>query len=382
MKLSVLQENLAKGLAIVGRAVSARSVLPVLQNVLLATEQGQLKLSATDLSTSITCWIGAKIEEEGSATVPARLLGEFVNSLPPEQIDMELVTRTQTLHLACGRTEANIKSIDAQEFPLIPTADEAERLSIDAATFRQMIAQVTFAAATDESRPILTGALADFQDDKLTMAAADGFRLSVRSAHLDEAIPASVGIIIPARALQELGRVAAGLEESVEVILPPKGNQILFRLESPDLGGAIELVSQLIEGNFPDYNQIIPTGHSSRTVVRTQDFLQAARIALLFARDAANIVRIKITPSSDGPGNLVVAATAAEIGDDVSQVDATVDGDEIEIAFNGRYLIDVLGAVETPQIVLETSSPSSPGVFRPVGDEDFVHVIMPMHISQ
>ena len=382
MKLSILQENLAKGLAIVGRAVSARSVLPVLQNVLLATDQGQLKLSATDLSTSITCWIGAKIEEEGAATVPARLLGEFVNSLPSEQIDMELVTRTQTLHLACGRTEANIKSIDAQEFPLIPTADEAERLSIDAATFRQMIAQVTFAAATDESRPILTGALADFQDDKLTMAAADGFRLSVRSAHLDEAVPASVGIIIPARALQELGRVAAGLEEGVEVILPPKGNQVLFRLESPDLGGAIELVSQLIEGNFPDYNQIIPTGHSSRTVVRTQDFLQAARIALLFARDAANIVRIKITPSSDGPGNLVVAATAAEIGDDVSQVDATVDGDEIEIAFNGRYLIDVLGAMETPQIILETSSPSSPGVFRPVGDEDFVHVIMPMHISQ
>ncbi len=382
MKLSVLQENLSKGLAIVGRAVSARSVLPVLQNVLLATDQGQLKLSATDLSTSITCWIGAKIEEEGAATVPARLLGEFVNSLPAEQIDVELVTRTQTLHLVCGRTEANIKSIDAQEFPIIPTADEAERLSIDAATFRQMISQVTFAAATDESRPILTGALADFQDDKLTMAAADGFRLSVRSTLLDEAVPTGMGIIVPARALQELGRVAAGLEESVEVILPAKGNQILFRLESPDLGGAIELVSQLIEGNFPDYNQIIPTTHSSRTVVGTLEFLQAARIALLFARDAANIVRIKITPSSDGPGNLIVAATAAEVGDDVSQVDATVEGDEIEIAFNGRYLIDVLGAVETPQIALETSSPSSPGVFRPVDDEDFVHVIMPMHISQ
>ncbi len=214
------------------------------------------------------------------------------------------------------------------------------------------------------------------------MAAADGFRLSVRSTLLDEAVPTGMGIIVPARALQELGRVAAGLEESVEVILPAKGNQILFRLESPDLGGAIELVSQLIEGNFPDYNQIIPTTHSSRTVVGTLEFLQAARIALLFARDAANIVRIKITPSSDGPGNLIVAATAAEVGDDVSQVDATVEGDEIEIAFNGRYLIDVLGAVETPQIALETSSPSSPGVFRPVDDEDFVHVIMPMHISQ
>lgn len=388
MKLSCLQENLAKGLAIVGRAVSTRSVLPVLHNILLATDQGQLKLSATDLSTSITCWIGAKIRDEGSTTVPARLLVDFINGLPPETIDLEFIARTQTLHLTCARTEANIKGIDAQEFPLIPSASadpEAvggkQRITLDSEALCRMIAQVTFAAASDESRPILTGALADFQDGRLTLAAADGFRLSVRSASLPDTvgIPERRAVIVPARALQELSRIAAGQEEPVEVLIPPKGSQILFRLSDSELGGAIELVSQLIEGNFPDYQQIIPKTHATRTIIGTQDFLRAAKIASLFARDAANIVRVQMMPAE---GRLVVSATAAEVGDDRSELDAEVEGEPLEIAFNARYLIEVLNVITSPQVVLETSTPSSPGVFRPLDGEEFVHVIMPMHISR
>jgi DNA polymerase-3 subunit beta len=189
VKVSCLQENLAKGLNIVGRAVASRSTLPVLSNVMLATDNGRLKLSATNLELGVNCWVGAKVEEEGATTVPARLLADFVNSLPPERIDMELVVRTQTLNARCARFEANIKGIDAQEFPIIPTAGDGESaIRLAPEDLRRMIDQVAFAAATDESRPILTGVLARFEGDRLTLAAADGFRLSVRNAPIGQSL--------------------------------------------------------------------------------------------------------------------------------------------------------------------------------------------------
>lgn len=378
MKVSCLQENLAKGLGIVGRAVASRSTLPVLSNVMLATDNGRLKLAATNLELGINCWVGAKVEEEGATTVPARLLTDFVNSLPPEQIDMELAVRTQTLNARCARFEANIKGIDAQEFPIIPTADDAERaVRLQPEDLRQMIDQVVFAAATDEARPILTGVLARFEEDRLTLAAADGFRLSVRSAPLGQTIEEPIEVIIPARALGELGRIAADQEEWVEVIITPARNQVLFHLQD------VDLVSQLIEGKFPDYRQIIPSGHTTRTVLDTSGFLKASRVSHLFARDSANIVRVEIAPGDElMPGHLTLAATSAELGDNVGQLDAAIEGDPMEVAFNAKYLIDVLSVMDASQIALETTSASSPGVLRPVGDDDFIHVIMPMHLSR
>jgi DNA polymerase-3 subunit beta len=378
VKVSCLQENLAKGLSIVGRAVASRSTLPVLSNVMLATDNGRLKLSTTNLELGINCWVGAKVETEGSTTVPARLLTDFINSLPPEPIDMELAVRTQTLNARCARFEANIKGIDAQEFPIIPTTEDAEHaIRLEPEDLRQMIDQVVFSAATDESRPILTGVLARFEEDRLTMAAADGFRLSVRGAPLGQAVDETIEIIIPARALGELARISADQEEWVEVFITPARNQILFHLQD------IDLVSQLIEGKFPNYRQIIPTSHTTRTVLDTSGFLKAARVSHLFARDSANIVRVEIAPGDElMPGHLTLAATSAELGDNVGQLDATIEGDAMEIAFNAKYLIDVLSVVDAAQVALETTSSASPGVLRPVGDEDFVHVIMPMHLSR
>jgi DNA polymerase-3 subunit beta len=377
VKVSCLQENLSKGLSIVGRAVASRSTLPVLSNVMLATDNGRLKLSATNLELGINCWVGAKVEEDGATTVPARLLTDFVNSLPPERIDLELAVRTQTLNARCARFEANIKGIDAQEFPIIPTADDGESaIRVNPEDLRQMIDQVAFAAATDESRPILTGVLARFEEDRLTLAAADGFRLSVRSVPLGHEVEQMIEVIIPARALGELARISGDQEEWVEVIITPARNQILFHLTD------VDVVSQLIEGKFPDYNQIIPSGFTTRTVLDASGFLKAARVSHLFARDAANIVRLEISPGDElMPGHLTLAATSAELGDNVGQVDASVDGDPMEIAFNAKYLIDVLSVVDSAQVALETTSPASPGVLRPVGDDDFIHVIMPMHIG-
>jgi DNA polymerase-3 subunit beta len=377
MKVSCLQENLAKGLSVVGRAVSPRSTLPVLGNVLLATDNGRLKLSATNLEVGINCWIGAKVEEEGATTIPARTFIDLVNALPPERVDMELVERTQTLNLQAGRSEANIKGIDAQEFPLVPEPEGEGGILIDPEVLRAAIAQVALAAATDESRPILTGVLAKFEDALLTLAAADGFRLSVRTVELPRAVPDPFSIIIPSRALTELGRVSGEQEDPVTITVTPTRNQVIFQLTD------IVLVSQLIDGNFPDYRQIIPQDRTTHTVVDTAGFLKACKTALIFARDAAHIARLHIKPASElAPGSMIVSATSAETGDDVSELDASIEGEEIEVAFNVRYLIDVLSVVGTPQVGLDTTTSSSPGVLHPIGDADFTHVIMPMHLGR
>jgi DNA polymerase-3 subunit beta len=380
MKISCLQENLAKGLATVGRAVATRSTLPVLSNILLESDEGRLRLAATNLEIGVNCWIGAHVEEEGRTTVPARLLTEFVNSLPPGQIDMELNERTQTLTLKCARYEANIKGIDASEFPDVPTAETIggqNNLNLEADAFRRMIDQAVFAAATDESRPILTGILAHFHQGGLTLAAADGFRLAVTSADVGVDLDAATSIIIPARALAELNRISGDQEDPIELTITPQRNQILFHLSNTDV------VSQLIDGNFPDYNQIVPKSRNTRTVVGTQDLLKAVKVAFLFARDAANIIRFNIVPGSElTPGQVIVTGTSAEFGDNVSEIDANIEGDEIEIAFNARYMIDALTVMGTAEVALETSTASSPGVLRPVGGSDFLCVIMPMHITR
>ncbi|MFZ2486599.1 MAG: DNA polymerase III subunit beta [Anaerolineae bacterium] len=385
MRVSCLQDNLSRGLNIVGRAVSPRSTLPVLGNILLATDEGRLKLAATNLEIGISCWIGAKVEDDGAVTVPARLLSEFVNQLPPERIDMDLSVRTLMLNLKCARYDTNIKGIDASEFPIIPTSDGLDAIRIAADTLRAMINQVVFAAATDESRPTLTGVHARFQGKRLTLAATDGFRLAVRSTELATAVPDKIEVIIPGRALSELSRIIGLLPKTegdtplVEIAIANARNQILFHL--PD----VDMVSQLIDANFPNYEAIIPKSFATRTVIDTQAALRALRVANLFARDSSNIVRFQITPGSDGmPGNLTMTATSAEAGDNLANLDALVDGPEGEIAFNGRYMLDVLSVIDQPQIALETTRASAPGVVRPigVGPEEFTCVVMPMHISR
>lgn len=376
MKVSCLQENLAKALSVVGRAVSPRSTLPILSHILLVTDSGRLRLSATNLEIGINYWIGARVEEEGGIAVPARTFIDLVNALPPDRVDMESVVRTMTLNLHCGRSEANIRGMDAVEFPPVPVPEGEGGIRIDPQVFGTAIAQVAFAAATDEARPILTGVLLSFREDRLTLAAADGYRLSVRTTSLPEPVTEPFRVIVPARAMVELGRICADQEEPMVATITPDQNRVLFQLTD------VVLVSQLIPGNFPDYQQIIPRERNTRTVVGTADLLKACRTAQIFARDGAHIVQFHIYPGSDlEPGRMVVSATSAETGDDVTRLDASVEGEPIEIAFNVRYLIDVLSVLGSPQVALDTTSFSSPGVIRPVGGEEFIHVVMPMHLG-
>ena len=380
MKVSVLQENLAHGLSIVARAVSPRSTLPVLANVLIATDEGRLRLSATNLELGITCWIGAKIADEGSTTVPARTFSDLVSTLSDKQVDMDLTVRTQTLNVRCGASNTDLKCIDSQEFPPMPVADPTQGFQINVADIKEMIQQVVFAASTDEARPILTGVLVTVNGTQITMAAADGFRLSVRKAELSSPVPRPFTAVIPARALSELARIAGDGDQVLTVILPPGRGQVIFRLKDA------ELVSQLIEGSFPDYEQIIPRRCDTRAVLSTGTFLKACKQAEIFAREGSHIARIQINPGGElQPGTVEISGQSDETGYNQNVVDASIEGPPLLIAFNVRFMREVLDVVKTPNVALETTSDTSPGVIRPVGgsvgEDSFLHVIMPMHLG-
>ena len=376
MKISCLQEHLAKGLGIVGRAVATRSTLPITANVLLSSDEGRLKLSATNLEIALSCWIGAEVETEGAITVPARLLTDFVNSLPSEQIEMTLAQRSRQLKLVCARNEANIGGMDADDFPPIPTVEDGGSLELDPETLHTAISQVIIAAATDDSRPVLTGVDVVMEGDQLTLAAADGFRLSVRHLKLAKEVPERVEVIIPARALAELNRLLPEETEPVEMTFNAARTQALFKLKN------IELVAQLLQGTFPNFSQLIPDSHESRAVVDVSEFLRETRIASIFARDGSGIIRIQCIAGEElAPGKMTISARAEEIGDNMGEIDAAVEGDAAKIAFNSKYLQDFLQVLDGGRVALETNGPSKQGVLRPVGDDSYVHVVMPMFVQ-
>ncbi len=375
MKITCTQEALSRGLSIVGRAVAARSPLPITANVLIASEDGRLKLTATNLEITMSYWLDATIEEEGAITVPSRLLGDFVNTLPNDRISLEVGPRSRQLKVECARNEAQIGGLDAEDFPPTPVVEDGIEVKLDAKGLRQAIAQTVFAAATDDSRPVLTGVDTKFEDNVLTLAASDGFRLSVYKLPLETSVEATE-IVIPAKALSELSRLLAEEDESVTLRTNAAKNQVLFRLPNA------EMVSQLIQGTFPNFNQLIPASSTSRAVAEVGEFLRETRTAAVFARDGSGIVRLVVTPGEGvTPGKIVISAKAEEIGDNEGEIDAAVEGEAVKIAFNGKYLQDVLQALESGQLAMETTGPSSQGVFKVVGDDNYVHVIMPMFVQ-
>ncbi len=377
MKVQVLQENLQRGLSIVGRAVATRSTLPITANVLLQTDKGRLKLAATDLDIAMSAWVGAKIDEEGATTVPSRLISDFVSSLPPATVQMEIPERSRQMKLECARNESSINAMDAEDFPRIPEVRDGVAIQLDARALKRAIERVEFAAASDDSRPVLTGVHMKSDGTRLTLASADGFRLAVSDISLTMPPGESVEIIVPARALRELGRLIGEGNEPVEMRINGSRTQVLFALTE------VELVAQLIQGTFPNYNQLIPTEYNTRCIVDVDEFKREARIAAIFARDGSGIIRLQMAPSQNGmPGELKVSARADEIGDNEGKIDADISGDASKIAFNARYLQDVLNAL-AGKVALEMTSPSSQGVFRPISPEGtepatYVHVVMPM----
>ena len=383
MKVSCLQEQLSRGLSVVSRAVSTKTTLPVLNNILIATEMGEeggrLKLAANNLEFSITVRVPAQVQEEGEVTIPARLLNDFVSSIPKDSnVVLSLDEQTLTLNVHGARFDANIKGIAAEDFPALPSLTNTGNAALmDSGVLKGAIEQVAFAASGDETRPVLTGVFGNFSGDKVTFACADSFRLAVKTAPLAQATDNNFSVILPGRAMLELSHVLPDDDSKVEISITANKSQALFKTET------VNFTSSLIEGNFPNYQQIIPKSYETRTVIATDQLLKAVKVASLFARDNGNnIVRLSITPGEDIiPGSLTLLANAAEVGDNRSEVDATVDGQAAQIAFNAKFMQDVLGVMETGQVALELQTPSNPGVFKPVGKDDYIYVIMPMHLA-
>jgi len=368
VKLSVMQENLARGLSVVSRSVNSRPNLPVLANVLLRTEDAGLKLTATNLEIGITTWVPGKIEAEGSLTVPARLLTDVIGGLPAgERVDLEIENGT-TLHIRAGKTQARLRGIDAEEFPVIPAAGERPTTRVSQKALRHALAEVAFAAASDEARPILTGVLTRFQGDRLTLAAADNYRIAVKTLPILQPVE-DTSIVVPAKSYNELMRILTETDATVDIMLAPAKSQVIFHVEGT------ELVSRLIDGQFPNYQQVLPASFATRALVDREDLLKAVRLSALIASSAANVVKLRV--GDEGSSGITIAA-AADVGDAEGEVEAQVEGDAVTIAFNARYLVEALQNVEGETLALEMSGPLSPGVLKPTDDDQYVHVIMPV----
>lgn len=391
MKLSLLQEPFLNALSLVLPAVASRSTLPVLSNISLETQTPTgLRIAAMNMEIAISTTIGAHIEESGAITLPARLLIDLVKAFPKERIDLELNPRTQAVTLLCGRNRATLKGIDAQEFPLIGQFDAAvaipganvQQLDLSPAILGRLVQQTAFAAATDESRPILAGIYTALANGRLTLVAVDGFRLATASAAIEDAAAAAFSANIPAGAYQRLAALIDHLKPDDDTDLHfaffPERNQLMVKL------GGTEMIVQTIEGNYPDYRRIIPNGNATTLQVATADLLKALQVANLFAADSANIVRIEVEPAALGePPALDIYAQSSETGDLQTRIDIehpSIDAMPVKMAFNGRFLLQGLKTFDGPIVGISITVPERPIVVRIPGDSDPEHlyVLMPM----
>lgn len=376
MQVTCLRENLSRGLANVSRAVASRATLPVTQNVLLEGDNGLLKLTATNTEISISTWIGAQIEGEGSITVPHRMLTDFVNSLPGQEVKIDFQNDPVGVIVTCDKFNGTINGIAAEEFPPIPTVDGGSSVTIPADTFRGALGRVVFAAATDDSRPVLTGVKVELADDSFTLAAADGFRLAVETGKLGTSVETEVGVIVPAKTLAEVERLLGDGSSSVELSIGANGRSAKFRLDTS------EIVTALVQGTFPDYEKLIPSNYGTKATVDLSSMVQATRAASIFARDGSGIIRVIVSPGNDAGGGAVkVISRAEEVGSNENELDAKVEGEETKVAFNSKFLMDVLNVMNGDYVDLETTTPSSPGVFRSEKHEGYTHVVMPMFVQ-
>ena len=370
MKLTCLQENLSKGLSTVCRVVPAVGSLPVLSNVLLQTDKGRLKLQATDLETGVTTWVGAKISEEGAVTVPAKVFSRLISNLPHGEISLEI--KKQTLYLFAQDVESEFNGLSAEEFPELPEFSREGSFTLRGRDLKEGIEGVVFAAAQDEGRPILTGILLESKGKELTLAGVDGFRLAERKLRFDEELP-SLRLVVPARTLRELALILGKGGDKVGVFRAESENQILFEVDD------VCFSSQLLEGEFPNYREVVPKEFSTRFKLPREEFLKAVQLASLFAEGGANVVRLCLSPAE---GVVSVSANTQEIGSNKVDVRGEGEGEEAKIAFNARYLTDSLTAVSSERVVFEMTGSLKPGVIRPEGLEDYLCVVMPVRVQE
>lgn len=370
MKIQILQENLHKGLNIASRSISSKAQLPILANILFKTDGSRLQLSSTNLETGIALWLGAKVEKEGEITIPAKVLAEIVSLLPAGRIDLEV--KDSVLKVSSEGYEANLNGIAASEFPKLPTYSPESLFSLPAEKLLYAINQVAFAAATDEGRPVLTGVLFKIQGKSLSLVATDGYRLSLKTIELENESPEEVSLLLPAKTLLEVARIIGEekTEKMIKMGFTKEQNQVVFVFSE------MELFSRVIEGEFPNYERIIPQSYTTKATIDRDNFNRAVKVVSIFARDSANIVKLKITDNL-----MEMSANSPQVGENKNSFEIQSEGEGGEIAFNYRFLQGFLNAVPEGEVTIEMTGSLNSGVFRHVGDESFLHVIMPVRLQ-
>jgi DNA polymerase-3 subunit beta len=367
MNISILQENLLKALTRTGRIVSQKAQLPIMQNVLLATEDSRLRVVATNLETTEVVWVGAKVEKGGGICVSSRLLTDLVMSIPQDTVHM--VAKEGTLHVRVAGVNATIPGVAAAEFPPVSLLKKKTRMKLDKATLLDALTGVLFAAATDEGRPLLTGVKITGEDGGTLFAATDGYRLSIKK--IQSAALGDLNLVIPARALSEVVKVSQEEKEvdSVEMAQTEEG-QLVFTV------GDTEIHTRPIAGEYPNIEKIVPTRHNTRVMVDTVSLLRAVKSASIFARDNANILRLHIENQT-----MIVSANTPQVGENHVEIEAKVDGDGGDIAFNSRFLLEFLNGFAGEELLFEMTGSLNSGVFRPVKDDSYLHIIMPVRVQ-
>lgn len=365
MKLICTKENLKKGLFVVSRIVGAGNPLQILNNILLKTDQGRIKLSSTNLEIGVNTWVGGKIEEDGALTVPAKLINEYINNLPTEKVTLE--SKDTTLKLESENYHTNIKGLSHEDFPLIPQVSEEPFAKIDAEELKRALAETIWASAANETQPEISGIFMAFEEDKLRIAATDRYRLAERTAKLIEPARGTKEVIVPARTVLEVYKILSITKGEVGIYFSE--SQVLFKFDET------ELISRLIDGQYPDYRQIIPKGFKTEAVVKREDLVHALKAASLFAPDSNNVtVEVK-----KGQG-LVVTAQSMAAGENTTQVEAKITGDDNTAVFNFRYLLDCLNNLSEPSVNLKMINDASPAAVVPMNRDNYIYIVMPIKL--
>jgi DNA polymerase-3 subunit beta len=374
MQFSCNQDTFAKYLNIASRIVTSKPGLPILNNVLFKTEKGKLLITVTDLEIGLNTWIGADVQSEGSITVPVKQLSEFINSVMAEKIDVSL--NGTTLNIKAGENIVDLNTMAPDDFPSVPTLkDQKAVMKINKDEIVKTVNRVAFAAATDDIKPVLTGVKIEVEGDKASFVSTDGLRLSRQIIKLEEGVDKDLDFLVPVKALQELAHIISDFDiekgdDFVQVFFIEDRNQVLFRFND------IDIVSRLIDGKFPEYKQIIPTGFKTKCLLSREELLASLKVTNIIARTVlGNKLILNVDSAKD---TITMSATQSDVGSNKSSVHGNIDGDNLQIAFSARLLSDILNHVGDDKMTFECSEPVKPGVFKVEGDDTFIHLVMPM----
>jgi len=372
MKFSSLQENLKQGLFITGHLTGKNQNLPILNNILIEAKQGNIKLVSTNLEIGISSTIRGKVDQEGSFTVDAKILSDYVNLLPNQKIDIGL--NNNSLTISCDSYNTKVKGQSSEEFPLIPVVERGNSCKVSVQVLRKALSQVVFAVSTNETRVELTGVLFSLNNKELVLAATDSYRLAERKIGIKESNIDNVTVIVPAKTIQELVRIISGGKEDVageleDVEMFIYENQILF------VYGSTEIVSRLIEGQYPDYHQIIPGQAKTKALIEQQQFIKAVKSASLFAKTGINDINLDFPKNK---GQVIVSSASGQAGENIVEVSGKIEGEDNFVVVNYRYLLDGLNTIGGDEVAIEIVDGNTPCLLRPANTSDYLYIVMPI----